>query len=202
LVSNHSKGGKKLNWIRLLGPIFLVIAIFITPFAHAEDVQTYGGCDICPGQIHYGPDDAREILGPEGLKLVLRLKRNKETKIDLDGVLKNGSQEDSEKGYELVISSGQNVIDIKDMHDKSYLLIVTDHLSARQTGALDTWRPEIYLQSTPSDRISRDDSLKVAWDKFEKSNIYQWVGIEEDKMNWHILLTDKVLQAIELMGDE
>ncbi len=188
--------------MRLLGLIFLVIAIFITPFAHAEDVQTYGGCDICPGQIHYGPDAAREILGPEGLKLVLKLRRNKETKIDLDGVLRNGSEEDGNAGYELVITSGQNVIDIKDMHDKSYLLIVTDRLSARQTGTLDTWRPEIYLQSRISERIDRGDSLRLAWDKFKKSNIYQWVGIEEDKMNWHILLRDKVLQAIELMGNE
>ena len=191
-----------MNWMRLLGLIFLVIAILITSFAYAEDVQTYGGCDICPGQIHSGPDEAKEILGPEGLKLVSKLRMNKETKIDLDGVLKNGSQEDSAKGYELVITSGQNVIDIKDMHDKSYLLIVTDHLSARQTGTIDTWRPEIYLQSRVSERIDRGDSLRLAWDKFEKSNICQWVGLEEDKTNWRLLLRDKVLQAIKLMGDE
>lgn len=191
-----------MNWTKETYTIFLLIAILAASFAYAEDIQTYGSCDICPGQIHYGPDEAKEILGPEGPKLVSKLTKHKALKIDLDGVLKNGSQEDSDKGYELVISSGQSVIDIKDIHDKSYLLIVTDHFRARQTEAVDSWRPEIYLQSRLSDRINRDDSLTVAWGKFEKSNIYQWVGLAEEKTDWRPLLRVKVLQAIKLMGDK
>jgi hypothetical protein len=182
--------------------ISLLMAILVAPATCAEDIQTYGGCDICPGQIHYGPDEAREILGPEGLKLVSKLRKNKAIKIDLDGVLENGLQEDNDKGYELIISSGQSVLDVKDIHDKSFLLIVTDHLRAQQAEALDRWYPEIYLQSRLSDKINRDDSLTLAWDRFEKSNICQWVGLEEDKIGWRLLLRHKVLQAIELMGDE
>ena len=191
-----------MRWMKLVCFGFLIIPIISTPSAYAEDIQTYGGCEICPGQIHYGPDEAREILGPEGLKLVLKLTRNKETKIDLEGALKNGSQEDNDTGYELVISSGQNVIDIRDLHDKSYALIVTDRFGAWKTGTTDSWHPEIYLQARISDRIDRDDSLALAWDKFEKSNIYQWMGLKEDETIWRGLLGKKLLEAISLMGDE
>jgi hypothetical protein len=191
-----------MNWIRRVCFGLSVVAVLASSVAYAEDIKTYGGCEICPGQIHYGPDESKEILGPEGLELVSKLRRNKAIKIDLDGVLKNGSQEDSDKGYALVISSGQNVIDIKDVHDMSYLLLVTDHLRARQTGMLDRWHPEIYLQSRLADRINRDDSLEVAWTKFKKSNIYQWVGLKEDEIKWRGLLREKILKAVRLMGDQ
>jgi len=191
-----------MNRLRLIYLGFSAIAILITPVACAEDIQTYGGCDICPGQIHYGPEEAREILGSEGLKLVTKLHRNKAVKIDLDKVRENGTEEDSDEGYELVITSGQNVIDVKDIHDNSYVLIVTDHFSARGAETLDGWRPEIYLQARQADRIDREGSLREAWDKFEKSNIYQWVGLKEDEMSWRAVLGNKLLEAITLMGDD
>lgn len=192
-----------MRWRRETNIIFLLATILINPSVYAEDIKNPNDCDVCPGEIHYGVDETRKILGMEGMKLVSNMKRfeRKTIKIDLGGVLKDGSEENNDWGYELKIYGSQDRIYIEDIEDGSFILIETDYLNTHQSGEFDNWCPEIYLQSRKAEKIDLDDSVRLAWDKFERSNIYRWVLSDMGNISWTGQLRKRILQAIKLMAE-
>ena len=86
---------------KMVRTIFYFVTTFIiTVSVSAEDIKNYSGCDFCHGAIHYGADEAKKILGPVCMKLFARLDpgNHKMLKIDLDGILKNGSRRIQRRG--------------------------------------------------------------------------------------------------------
>ena len=67
-----------------ISPIILVVLTLISGFASAEDIKGYSDCDVCPGSIHYGPDETRTLLGKEGRAAIGHLKESDNISIDLD----------------------------------------------------------------------------------------------------------------------
>jgi hypothetical protein len=168
---------------------------------YAEDIKNYSDCDVCTGAIHYGTEETRKIMGYMGFQLASRLKKEKVVRIDMDGVLINGSEKDPDTGYEIKIW-GTDILFIKNITDGSLIQIVTDHLNTSRGSSFDDWKPEIYLESGSSQAISLEDSLEVAWSKMIASNIYRWVATGKDSVNWPELLKKKILEAMQLMAQQ
>jgi len=141
-------------------------------------------------------------LGSEGLKLIQSVNSSKRqtVKLDLDGILKNGSASDKDTGYEIVLKGYGKTVYIKSLVDKSYVQIVTDSLNARQSVSLSGWNPKIYLQSAKSDEISLKDTVEAAWKKMEISHIYEWVFSNQNHKNQPDLLSHKILYTLRLLA--
>ncbi len=171
---------------------------FSAAYACAEDIKTYGDCDICPSTIHYGPVKAKEIMGPDGIMLIGKLDPSKRVviKVDLDGVLKDGFGERPDTGYEVEISGVQDMVYIRSLVDHSYIQLVTDGSKDRLSGGSYDRLPEIYLQSAEEDKILPEDDIAAAWKKMEKSHIYDWVFLGRNHRNHPDLLGDKIVSAL------
>jgi hypothetical protein len=182
--------------------VLLSIASFMAT-GYAEEVENYGDCDICPGTIHYGAVEARKVIGLEGLKLIRKMTGSDHViiKIDTDGVLKNGSSEDPETAYEIKIDYYQHTVYIKSLLDESYIQIVSDFQNAKRSSSLHDWHPEIYLQSSQSDKIILEDTVTDAWEKMKKSHIYYWIFSHQNHRSHLVLLGNKILYAFKLIAE-
>jgi len=187
-----------MKQLKIISIFLLGASMMLGSLVYAEDIKNYSDCDVCPGAIHYGSEEAKKILGPAVFRLASRLKEDKTIKIDMDGVLKNGSEKDPDAGYEIKIW-GTDILFIKSIIDGSLIQIVTDKLNTGQAGSFDNWQPEIYLDSRPSQEIDLEDSVKVAWTKMKASNIYRWVAPGKYAINWPSMLKKKILEAMQLM---
>ena len=186
---------KRLTIISIL---LLGTLVALGSLVHAEDIKNYSDCDVCTGAIHYGTEEARKIMGHSGFRLASRLKQEKVVRVDMDGVLVNGSEKDPDKGYEIKIW-GTDILFIKNIVDGSLIQIVTDRLNAGRGKSFDNWKPEIYLESGSSQPISLEDPLETAWDKMKASGIYRWTATGKDKAVWSVLLKKKITEAMQLM---
>ena len=56
---------------------FLMLAalLFSISTLHAEDNKNYADCEVCRGGIHYGPEEAKEILGQGCFDLFVLIRR-------------------------------------------------------------------------------------------------------------------------------
>ncbi len=151
----------------------------------AEEVRFFENCKYCPVTIHYSDNEAREILGGEGLKQVAALPDFSDItiKIDLDGMMKNGSRKDPDAGYELRITGFRDKFYVTHLGDGSYFNLRTDHESAKQTERPEKWLPEIDLYSK-HDPIKAEDDTPEAWEKFRKTEIYKWVDSADKEKSW------------------
>jgi hypothetical protein len=180
-----------------------LIALFLPIFSlYAEDNKNYANCDICHGGIHYGPEEAKEILGKECFDLIALLRDQLKTvKIDLDGDLKNGSRETPDTGYEIK-AWGADPFYIEDLRDGSIILISSQTADLGQASTFGSWWPEIYLYASESDEIDLKDSMDVAWEKMKSSAIYFWVMSENENMEWNGLLKARMLKVLKLITGE
>ncbi len=180
---------------------FLMLAalLFSISTLHAEDNKNYADCEVCRGGIHYAPGEAKEILGEECFELFVQLTdQSKTIKIDLDGVLKNGSREKPDTGYELKVW-GADPFYIQDLRDGSIILISGQTADLGQASTFNSWWPEIYLYAAKSDGIDLEDPMDVAWEKMKTSAIYYWVISKDENMEWNELLKVRVLKMLKLM---
>jgi len=184
--------------------IFLLLSItsFMAP-GFAEEIKNYSNCDSCPGTIHFGAVEARNVIGLEGMKLIQKMTQPDHViiKIDIDGVLRNGSAEDRDTGYEIKIDSYQHVVYIQSLLDESYIQIVNDFQNARRSTSLHDWHPEIYLQSSHSDKIRREDTVTAAWEKMKTSHIYDWIFGDQNYEDQLDCLGNKILYAFKLIAE-
>jgi hypothetical protein len=178
--------------------ILMALFFFASPL-DAEDNKNYADCEVCHGGIHYGPEEAKEILGKECFDLFVLLADNQKTiKLDLDGVLKNGSGEKPDTGYELKIW-GASPFFVKDLRDGSIILISNRVEDSSRALIFDNWKPEIYLYAAKSDNIDLEDSMDVAWEKMKTSAVYQWVISEGGGMEWEEVLKARMIKMLTLM---
>lgn len=166
--------------------ILIAFSFFFSAHTLAETIGNYNDCDACPGQIHYGPEEARKILGTKGLELLRKMDRsNKRVLIDLDGVLKNTlapkPKIGPDSGYEILVNTSPDFIYIESVIDDSFIQILPDDNNAQTFGRLENWFPQIFLQAALRNRIDLKDIPEVAWKKMEASEIYQWVFREKEK---------------------
>jgi len=182
-------------------PVLLCL-ILCAASAFGEDNKNYSDCGVCPGSIHYGYEEARELMGKEGLDLIRRVDESVDQVIllDLDGVMKPARTKEKEPGYEIKITGFKNIIYIKSLMDDSYIQIVTDSGTARQSAVLSDWHPEIYLQSGDNDHITLKDTTEAAWDRMKQSHIYNWITSGKDEVKIRGMLKEKILYTLALLA--
>jgi hypothetical protein len=180
--------------------IALILTIGIFSVGHAVDIQNDGNCDVCPGAIHYGPGETKDILGQDGFRLILALRENTaKVKIDLDGVMRVGTQKDPDSGYEMVIWGYQPMY-IKSLIDGSTILIATDAVQTQTVGGFKHWRPELFIFNTKTDAIELKDAMGTAWEKLEQSQIFKWVTSGKGAAAWAPNLPKKLTEVLELFS--
>ncbi|HNR14596.1 MAG TPA: hypothetical protein PKM59_14915 [Thermodesulfobacteriota bacterium] len=178
--------------------VFLCCMLAFRP-AYPEDIKNYSDCEACPGNLHYGPDQARTILGQEGLLCIVRLKEFNRMSRSLPQTNPAAKNASAFAGLSIELSGNSAVLFLKDTEDQSYIQIVTDYLQVHQMGTPGAWSPEIYLQSSRDNRIELTDSLDNAWNKLKQSNIYAWVLAGGD-VTWEKALKARVLEALDLLN--
>lgn len=184
-----------MRWIKAL--FIVVCLISFCALSFAEENANYADCDVCHGAIYFPPIETKALLGIEGIRLAAEILEFKVIKIDLDGVLANGSKDTPDNGFEIQIW-GREILYIKDLRDHSLILVVT---SGQGTSAADAqYTQRIYLESAGNDEIELTDSIDVAWIKMKHTNIYQWVGNTKNKDEWLALLKIKIFLAMEMLG--
>lgn len=168
LIINPVAKDSLVEGTNYLGRVIVLFLMFIFPaLSFAENVKPLNPeCAVCPVVISYEGDEARKILGQEGIKLLLKLKEidQKTSKIDLDGVRKNGSEFGSDEGYELLVIAYKHKVVINSIQDKSSLTVLTDHE-----------KHEIRLKNDDI-RIGKDDDLEMAWAKVKTGKLYEHIN--------------------------
>lgn len=188
-----------LRFTTVLAVFCLAFLVFAqTDHVQAEDIQNYSGCDVCPGGIHFHPKETREIL-PEKTRDTIRSMRPKRPgiKIDLDGVLPQGSQNTPSAGYE-IYSYGYNPFYIKSLIDGSRIQVITDPDGLQHVNK-DKWKPEMYLYSSKANDISLTDSVDAAWSTFKKSHISYWISSESNERQWLHDLGQKIAEMLRMV---
>ncbi len=184
--------------------IFFSSMFIVTTFALAERVKPINpGCESCPVAISYDGDEARNILGKDGMSLIMKLDKNekKKRKIDLEGVKAIGTEKDSDDGYELLVIVGKDAIAINSIQDLSSIKIKTDFDDSELHRDLNKWNPEIQLLLSRSHGIRKTDNLDSAWEKMKDSNIYRHVNNSIDDTNWNNNLRKFILNVLKAVID-
>lgn len=167
--------------------IMMVLVLGICFPALAEDVSNYSGCDVCHGAIHFAPAETRTILGAELMGRIVASPRGRVVKIDLDGMMKNGSEDSPDSGYEIMAWWNANIFFVKDLRDHSLVQVVMGQGADYM---------HLYLESGGENEIDLKDSVGQAWEKMKYSGIYQWVSATEDTGIWLKRLREKLGQVI------
>jgi hypothetical protein len=183
--------------------LVIVVAVWgiTAALAYAENIKSYSDCDVCPGSIHYGPDEACKLLGEEGFGLITQLKQFDRITVNLDEVLSSNQADNPDKAYAVMLHGDSLVIYLQDSIDKSSIQLVTGYFRARQTDSAAAWQPEIYVGSSKANPVELSDSVDAAWNKIRESNIYQWVMANGDDVRWTDALRNRLLQALKILED-
>jgi hypothetical protein len=176
--------------------ISMILLIFwgLATVVRAEQISNYSNCEVCPGAIHYGVDEAKPILGEATFDMVLGLTGFKglTLKIDLDGSMAPATGSVTTDAYEIEIKASQEVVYIKDLRDGSYIHLVTDVQSENPPSGIERWHPEIYLQASHDTEIELSDPLPIAWEKFKAGSIYRWIMAGDSTVSWSSALQEKI----------
>lgn len=176
----------------------------ITTSAFAERVKPLNpDCETCPVVISYEGDEARSILGKDGMSLIMKLDRveKKTRKIDLDGVKAIGTEKDSDEDYELLVIVHKDSITINSIQDLSSIKIITDFDESELHRNMNKWNPEIQLLLSRANGIRKTDNLDSAWEKMKDSSIYGHVNNSKDPTEWNNNFRKFVLNVLEAVID-
>ena len=165
------------------------ISIFIvTTHTFAEKVKPLNpDCDSCPVAISYDGDEARNILGKDGMSQIMKIdnKKKKTRKIDLDGIKRIGTEKDSDNGYELLVFVRKKSIVINFLEDLSAIKIITDLNGLELHRDVNKWNPEIQLLLSRANEIKKTDNLDSAWKKVKDSSMYKYTNNSIDHRKWN-----------------
>ncbi|THB80537.1 MAG: hypothetical protein D3926_06810 [Desulfobacteraceae bacterium] len=183
----------------------LVVFIFLCCLSvgHSADISNYSACDVCHGSIHFRGEEAKQILGREGVLSITALPVGKMIKLDLDGVKKTGTRQNSDEGYEIKAwNAGENLF-IQWIKDHSSVQIVLAATGRASIDPMEQFSLEIFLNSGRPDEIDLKDSMEAAWQKLSGSQLYKWVsddvsGLDEDQ--WLTQLKEKVIWVSEMLA--
>jgi hypothetical protein len=163
----------------------------------SEDIDNYGDCDVCPGTIHYGPEESRNLLGAQGLALASKLTKQKRVDLPFDAV--PPASKAPSAPVTIRLRGDALVFYLKDIGDKSYIQLVTDWYRARKAKNLSQWSPEIYVQAAKADAVALSDSPATAWKKVKESTIYSWATMS-GSLSWEEALTLRLLQGLHQLS--
>lgn len=190
--------GSKSKYVFLFSFFAIIFCCFPV---FGEDISNYSGCEVCEGGIHYGYEEARRIIGTEGMKIIAMLPPKPSVKIDLDGVRKPGTTADPDAGFE-ISAWGRDVIYIKHLDDGSKIYIIADRRNAKSQTRLSEWYPEIYMETSHDDAIHLKDSVKEAWKKMESSMIYKWMAKNHTGVLPAQMIGSKIRSTLDLMRNQ
>lgn len=149
--------------------------------ALAADIKNYSNCDVCPANLHFGPDETRELLGKEGKGLAKLLVEKPETYLflDLDGTrnaFMSQTVGPTPEGYDLKISWRGPVFYITSLKDDSFVLVLPDLPGAAADSLIaGDWNPEMYLQPPHEHDVTMSkDTVPAIWERLRASHIYEW----------------------------
>lgn len=192
---------------RTMLPCLLLLLVYPAG-VFAEKVKPLNpDCDVCPTAICYEGNEARELLGMDGMRLLLKLKSEnldqKTNKIDLDGKKPIGLEKDPDEGYELLVFSYKHLVAINSLQDTSTIKIETDFQNLKPGDDSNTWMPEIQLMPPNSDAIQKTDDLETAWKKMKASRLYIVVNHNSnDHKVWKENLSKTIRKVLEAVtGD-
>jgi len=183
-----------MKWFSIVC-VVLFLGVYLPLLAIAEDISNYSDCDVCHGAIHFGQKDTAGFLDKNLYMEALKgIAKGKVLKIDLDGVLINGTADTPDEGYELKIW-GKNVFFIQELRDKSLVQVVWLPGDTENGEQDEGYHLDIYMEPGHDLEIDLKDSVDEAWKKMRFTQIYRWVGKTSDKEKWKILLGEKILDA-------
>jgi hypothetical protein len=179
----------------------IVFVLVLTPYSvvRAEDIKNFSECEVCPGNIHFGPNETRGILGKPGFSMISEIENmsaSRKIYLDLDGKFEPFAGKKAPEGYELKVSRFPKTIYIEHIGDESYIQLVTGNPGK----SFDRWFPELYLQSASSEKIGLEDPLEFAWAKMEKSLIWQWAASENVKTPAKSLSSKQLVFVLEILA--
>ena len=187
---------------------YLFISFFslfiVTSSAFAERVKPLNpDCETCPVAISYEGDEARNILGKDGMSLIMQLGKieKKIRKIDLEGDKTIGTEKDSDDGYELLVIVSKDTIAINSIQDLSCIKIKTDFDDSELQRDINKWNPEIQLLLSRAYGIRETDNLDSAWEKMKQSDIYWHVDNSMDDTEWNNNFRNFILNVLEAVID-
>ena len=176
----------------------------VTALAFAERVKPLNpDCETCPLVISYDGDEARNLLGKDGMSQIMKLEKieKKRRKIDLDGLKVIGTEKDSDEGYELLVIVYKHLIVINSLQDGSSIKIRTDFSEPELHRDMNQWNPEIQLLLSGVNEIKETDNLALAWEKMKDSCIYGHVNNSIDHRKWNKNFRAFVLNVLEAVID-
>ena len=176
----------------------------VTAFAFAEKVKPLNpDCEVCPVAISYDGDEARNLLGKDGMSQIMKLDKieKKTRKIDLDGTKMIGTEKDRDDDYELKVIIYKHLIVINSLQDGSSIKIKTDLNKSELHRDMNKWNPEIQLMSSGGNEIRKTDNLDLAWEKMKDSSIYGYANNSIDHRKWNNNFREFVLNVLEAAID-
>ncbi len=172
-------------------------AISISP-ANAESIATFGDCRPCPGTIKLEASEVRPLLDTAGMGAVRKINSRDEriVKLDVDGKTPEGNMDSLDDEYEIVLQLSSGMVYIRSLIDRSYIHLVADSAGANRGGFIG-WNPEMYLQAGLEDRFEQNIPIDTAWEKVQKSHVYQWATNFADGAKGSKPLSDRLQYAVQ-----
>lgn len=156
----------------------LAVVLLVVP-AFAETVKPLNpDCEVCPVVISFGSNETKTMLGQEAVDLLRKVIAlgERTTKLDLDGMLKPGSDADSDSGYELTVNAYRHLVSIRSIDDGATIKLRTDYRNIGKDGVPASWSPEIQLNAPSHNQIERTDDLDAAWRRFDESMLAYYIN--------------------------
>jgi hypothetical protein len=182
--------------------LLLLGAVWIFPAGlQAESIGTFGDCDVCPGTLHLTASDVRPLLDTAGMGAVRNISRDlrRIVKLDVDGKTPEGNADSPDAGYEIVLQATNGMVFIRSLVDRSYIHLLPDAAGANRGGFIG-WNPEMYLQAGVDDRFDQRVSVDIAWEKVQKSHVYQWATNYVDGAEGAEPLGDRLRYAVKRLA--
>jgi hypothetical protein len=156
----------------------LAVVLLVVP-AFAETVKPLNpDCEICPVVIFFDSNETKAMLGQEAVDLLRKVIAigERTTKLDLDGMLRPGSDADSNSGYELTVNAYRHFVSIRSNDDGATIKLKTDYRNIGKEGVPGAWSPKIQLSAPSHNQIERTDDLDVAWRRFDESMLAYYIN--------------------------
>lgn len=177
---------------------FVVLGLVSISTATAESIATYGDCKPCPGTIKLEASEVRPLLDTAGMGAVRKIKPQdrRVIKLDIDGKTAEGNTDSLDHEYEIVLQLTSGMVFIRSLIDRSYIHLVADSAGADRGGFIG-WNPEMYLQAGLEDRFEQNIPIDTAWEKMQKSHVYQWATNFVEGAKGSKPLADRLQYAVQ-----
>ena len=179
----------------------LAVLLYFNPDSGAEEIKNFSGCEVCPGNIWFGPEETRKILGEKGFSLVSEIEKRTAKK----NLCRSGGNS----------RAGNRKRGPRRIRTENFAF--SEHALYRACGG-----PVLYSachgqsgkqlrpmasRNVSSVRVLRknqklDEPLEFAWAKMKKSMIWKWAATEDAGTQANSLSSERIIQALEILAGE